>query len=120
MSQETYSDQELQKFEKTIRDRIELERAELADLEMQREEAGNREQENNDSYGDDAKADQILSRLSTLVEHKQQYMQRLQASLVRIENGTYGLDIDTGEKIDIRRLEAEPTALRNIPAEQKA
>ena len=36
------------------------------------------------------------------------------AALERVEAGTYGLDEVTGEPIDPARLEAEPTARRNI------
>ncbi len=36
------------------------------------------------------------------------------AALQRIEDGTYGFDEETGEPIDPERLEALPTARRNI------
>lgn len=36
------------------------------------------------------------------------------AALKRIEDGTYGLDIETGEPIPLERLEANPSADKNI------
>ena len=36
------------------------------------------------------------------------------AALKRIDDGTYGYDVDTGEPIDPERLAAVPTARRNI------
>ncbi|HSM66263.1 MAG TPA: hypothetical protein VK860_08165 [Ilumatobacteraceae bacterium] len=38
----------------------------------------------------------------------------IDAALRRIENGTYGIDEETGEPIDPERLEAIPTARTNI------
>ncbi len=38
----------------------------------------------------------------------------IDAALGRIEDGTYGYDEDTGDPIDPERLEALPTARRNI------
>ncbi len=114
MNHDKYSSEDLQQFETLIKERLERETGDLADLQRQREEHGNRESGHNDSYGDDAKADQILSRLSTLVEHKLNYVQKLEYSLMRVENGTYGIDNDTGKKIVKERLLAELTALHNI------
>ena len=38
----------------------------------------------------------------------------IQAAIGRIENGTYGIDEETGEPIDPARLEAQPTARTNV------
>lgn len=42
-------------------------------------------------------------------------LERYQAALVRIKNGTYGKDVHTGEDIAIERLRANPAAETAIP-----
>jgi DnaK suppressor protein len=39
----------------------------------------------------------------------------IEAALQRLDDGTYGVDEDTGEPIDPERLEAYPVARRNVP-----
>ena len=39
----------------------------------------------------------------------------IEAALQRLDEGTYGLDEETGEPIDPERLEARPAARTNIP-----
>ncbi len=41
-------------------------------------------------------------------------LNEVEAALQRIEDGTYGIDEETGEPIDPARLEAIPTARTNI------
>lgn len=41
-------------------------------------------------------------------------LDEVRAALQRIDDGTYGIDEETGEPIDPERLEAEPTARTNI------
>ena len=40
-------------------------------------------------------------------------------ALARIENGTFGICEDTGEPIETRRLEAQPTATLSIDAQEQ-
>jgi DnaK suppressor protein len=42
----------------------------------------------------------------------------VEAALARIENGTYGICVDTGRPIGLKRLEAQPTALLSIEAQE--
>ena len=39
----------------------------------------------------------------------------IEAALQRLDDGTYGIDEETGEPIDPARLEAFPTARTNVP-----
>ncbi len=39
----------------------------------------------------------------------------IEAALQRLDEGTYGIDENTGEPIDPARLDALPTARTNIP-----
>lgn len=63
-----------------------------------------------DAGADTAAANAELSLRSDL-EHS---IAEVDAALGRIENGTYGIDEETGEPIDPARLEAIPTARTNV------
>ncbi len=113
MQHRTYSERDLSEFKKVILEKIERTAYDIESLEEQRENVGKRF-EHNESYADDSKADQLLLKLSGLLEKRQNYLQQLQAALLRIENKSYGIDSTTGELIDKERLLAEPTATQNI------
>jgi len=49
-----------------------------------------------------------------ILEELENELGELQAALERIDSGTYGIDEVTGEPIDPARLEAFPTARRNV------
>ena len=57
--------------------------------------------------------DQNEMRKRLLVEARQN-LELVNSALRRIENGTYGIDLETGEEIDPKRLEAVPYATKNI------
>ncbi len=44
-------------------------------------------------------------------------LQQIEHALTRLENGTFGLCEDSGEPIDLRRLEAQPTATLTAAAQ---
>ncbi len=44
---------------------------------------------------------------------------QVERALTRIENGTFGICEDTGEPIERRRLEAQPTATLSIDAQEQ-
>ena len=44
-------------------------------------------------------------------------LQQIERALVRLDNGTYGYCEDTGEPIDLRRLDAQPTATLTTEAQ---
>ncbi|MDP3971106.1 MAG: TraR/DksA family transcriptional regulator [bacterium] len=43
------------------------------------------------------------------------YLKKVEAALERIEDGTYGMDIKTGEPISVERLQVNPAAETAIP-----
>lgn len=108
-----FSKEELTTFKSNILSLIDKTKSELEDYHQRRVEMGNRDSANQ-SYGDDAKADQLISRSAAIEEQKTRYLQELKAALTRLQNGTYGIDIHTGEKIAKQRLLAEPTATTNL------
>ena len=63
-----------------------------------------------DSASDTAEREKDLGILDQL----ERELAELQSALERIDNGTYGMDENTGEPIDPARLEALPTARTNI------
>jgi DnaK suppressor protein len=44
-------------------------------------------------------------------------LRQIEQALVRLDNGTYGYCEDTGEPIDLRRLDAQPTATLTTEAQ---
>lgn len=97
----------LKKKQEELNDRInQLEQKELPQLY--------KNEETNDGYGDDAKNDQIRQRMVEQIKRMHSQLLEVEAALHRIEDGTFGLDEITGDPIDIKRLEAYPTARRNI------
>jgi RNA polymerase-binding transcription factor DksA len=63
-----------------------------------------------DSASDTAEREKDLG----ILEQLEYELRELQAALERIDNGTYGIDENTGAPIDPARLEALPTARTNI------
>ena len=47
----------------------------------------------------------------------QALLNQIEQALARIDNGTYGYCEDTGEPIELRRLEAQPTATLTTEAQ---
>src|ERR1700693_1979670 len=52
-------------------------------------------------------------------ERTQALLNQIEQALVRLDNGTYGYCEDTGEPIDLRRLDAQPTATLTTEAQAK-
>ncbi len=52
-------------------------------------------------------------------ERYRQSIHQINQALERIEQGTYGYCIETGEPIGIKRLEARPTATLSIEAQER-
>jgi RNA polymerase-binding transcription factor DksA len=53
----------------------------------------------------------------SILERLEADLAEIEAALARIDDGTYGVDEVTGEPIDPQRLDAMPTARRNIESE---
>ncbi len=114
-----YSDEELEEFRQLILERLKTARE---NYEMYLKIL-NREQENiteNDAFvfkGVDE--DYIgISRMeaAVLAQRQMEYIKKLEAALVRIENKTYGICRKTGKLISKERLRAVPHATLSIEA----
>jgi RNA polymerase-binding transcription factor DksA len=90
---------------------------ERARLERQVHELNNERRSDGpiDMLGGDAGADTAtLTAELHLLSDLEHSIAEVDAALRRIENGTYGIDEETGEPIDAARLEAVPTARTNV------
>lgn len=69
-------------------------------------------------YGDDEESNaQEYAQTETnigIVEKLEHKLSNVNAALERIEKGTYGIDENTGDIIDKKRLQANPSAKENI------
>jgi RNA polymerase-binding transcription factor DksA len=92
-----------------LQERAHLER-QIHDLDDERIGDGPIEMLGGDAGADTETATTELSLRSDL----QHSIGEIDAALRRVENGTYGIDEETGEPIDPARLNAVPTARTNI------
>lgn len=122
MSEKTrYSDEELQEFKELI-----LAKIEKAQREYDTLRASLMNNEGND-VADTSPTFKVLEEgaytlgkeeAARLAERQRQFIQKLQAALVRIENKTYGVCRATGQLIPKERLRAVPHATLSIDGKQ--
>jgi RNA polymerase-binding transcription factor DksA len=94
-----------------VRDLIDEVRAEVDEAtEEQHSELATRSQHPADSGSELFEREKEL----TILESLERELAEIQAAIERIEQGTYGIDEETGEPIDPARLEAMPTARTNV------
>jgi RNA polymerase-binding transcription factor DksA len=107
------------------RDRLESERTRVTDLVRNlRGELG--DEDEHQEFGELSGYDQHPADMGSetferekdlsILEQLEAELAELEAALARVDDGTYGLDEVTGEPIDPARLDALPTARRNVPA----
>lgn len=117
-----YSAAELEEFKKII-----LEKLEKAndDLKLLREAYTNySESDTNDTsptFKVLEEGQQVLSKEENarLADRQRRFINNLEAALIRIENGTYGVCRETGKLISKERLRAVPHATLSIDAKNK-
>jgi DnaK suppressor protein len=116
-----YSDEELQEFKELI-----LAKIEKAQHEYDTLRASLRNSDGND-VADTSPTFKVLEEgaytlgkeeAARLAERQRQFIQKLQAALVRIENKTYGVCRATGQLIPKERLRAVPHATLSIDGKQ--
>ena len=113
-----YSDEELQEFKELILQKLEKAQADYDLLKSSIMADGN-------DVSDTAPTFKVLEegastlgkeQASQLAARQLKFIQHLQAALVRIENGTYGICRETGKLIPKERLRAVPHATLSIDA----
>ena len=112
--QKRYSRAELQSFESMITERLEKANRELEAIVV----SLGRKQENSTDVNIKMLEDGVevaeKERMSQLAARQRKFIKELEAALVRIKHGTYGICIITGELISKARLESVPHTRHSI------
>ncbi|WP_408006480.1 TraR/DksA family transcriptional regulator [Pseudalkalibacillus sp. A8] len=74
---------------------------------------------NENHMGNAGTAEYEHAREMTLSQNDEQLIDEINEALQRIEEGTFGICVDTGKEISIERLEAVPYAKRTIEAQKE-
>ena len=117
-----YSDEELEEFRAIINEKLEK-----AKLEYENYRAAVMNADGNDTVDTSPTFKVMEEGASTLskeeagrlAQRQMKFVQNLQAALVRIENGTYGICRETGKLNPKERLRAVPQATLSIEAKEK-
>lgn len=122
MSEKTrYSEQELQEFREIINAKLEIAKEEYENYRAAVTNAGgNHTEDTSPTYKVLEEGASTLSKeeAGRLAQRQMKFIQNLQAALVRIENGTYGVCRETGKLIPKERLRAVPHATLSIEAKE--
>ena len=117
-----YSDEELQEFKELIQAKLDkaIKEYELLRANIVNDE-GNGISDTSRSFNllEESTSTLLKSESAHLAKRQLDFIQKLQAALVRIENKTYGVCRETGELIPKDRLRAVPHATLSIAAKQK-
>ncbi|PLK46362.1 MULTISPECIES: TraR/DksA family transcriptional regulator [Emticicia] len=118
-----YSEEELREFEVIITNKLEATRNELNFIK----ETLSRKNDNGTDYTssstkllEDGADVSEKEQLSQSAGRLQKFAQQLEAALIRIKNGTYGICKDTGKLIPKERLRAVPHTQQTIEAKLRA
>ena len=109
MTMSPNSDEANEARARLIADRARLEK-ELHELQADYEDSGGISTLSGDAAADSTHVDESIG-LQRDIQHQ---IAEVDAALERVENGTYGIDEETGEPIDPARLEALPAARTNV------
>lgn len=111
--------QTTQRFKLRLRERATQLRAEIrSTLERSSEESHVRIAEQARDMEDDSFSNLIVDVNLAEIERDAAELRRIDAALVRLSAGTYGNCVQCGQPIPLERLEAEPTALRDVNCQQ--
>lgn len=114
-----YSDAELQEFKALIDDKMEKAKKELQYLEDQIQELTESSNDNQSGdWFDDSSLHTDIEMLSNMATRQRQFIDALEAALIRIRNKTYGICTVTGKLIDKKRLLIVPHATKSLEAKE--
>ena len=123
MSEKTrYSNKELDEFRAIINEKLQIAKQEYENYRAAVTNAdGNDTVDTSPTYKVLEEGASTLSKeeAGRLAQRQMKFIQNLQAALVRIENGTYGVCRETGKLIPKERLRAVPHATLSIEAKSK-
>ena len=122
MSEKTkYTDAELEEFKALIIEKMEAAKREFENLRATVMNANENDTEDTSpTFKNMEEGASTLSKedAGRLAQRQMQFIQNLQAALVRIENKTYGVCRETGKLIPKERLRAVPHATLSIEAKE--
>lgn len=123
MSEKTrYSDEELEEFRAIINEKLQIAKQEYENYRAAVTNAdGNDTIDTSPTYKVLEEGASTLSKeeAGRLAQRQMKFIQNLQAAMVRIENGTYGVCRETGKLIPKERLRAVPHATLSIEAKSQ-
>ena len=112
-----YSDEELEEFRTIINEKLRLARRDFDSMMKQIMNAdGNDVDDTSPTYKalEEGSSTQSKEELVQMANRQQNFIQGLEAALVRIQNRTYGIDRITGELIPKERLRVVPHATLSV------
>ncbi|HBG42239.1 TraR/DksA family transcriptional regulator [Limibacterium fermenti] len=116
-----YTDEELEEFRSIINEKLEVAKQEYENYRAAVMNAdGNDTVDTSPTFKVMEEGASTLSKeeAGRLAQRQMKFIQNLQAALVRIENGTYGICRETGKLIPKERLRAVPHATLSIEAKE--
>ena len=114
-----YSEEDLKEFEELISQKLDATRSELNYIKetlSKRNDSGTDNTSGNSKLLEDGADTSEREHLRQLAARLQKFIQQLDAAMVRIKNGTYGICKDTGKLIPKERLRAVPHTQQTIEA----
>jgi DnaK suppressor protein len=114
-----YSEDDLREFQELISQKLDATRSELNYIKetlSKRNDSGTDNTSGNSKALEDGADTSERENLSQLAARLQKFTQQLDAAMVRIKNGTYGVCKDTGKLIPKERLRAVPHTQQTIEA----
>jgi len=114
-----YTEEELKEFEELLGAKLDKAHKELDYIKetlMRRNHQGTDNTAGNVKVLEDGADTAEKENLSQLAARQQKFILQMEAAMVRIKNGTYGVCIDTGKLIPKERLRAVPHTMHSIEA----
>ena len=114
-----YSEEDLREFQVLISQKLDATRSELNYIKetlSKRNDSGTDNTSGNSKALEDGADTSERENLSQLAARLQKFTQQLDAAMVHIKNGTYGICKDTGKLIPKERLRAVPHTQQTIEA----
>ena len=118
-----YSDEELAEFKALILEKLAQAQSNYEQLKNAlNNQDGNETSATSPTFKVLEEGEATMSKEETgrLAQRQMKFIQQLQAALVRIENKTYGICVDTGKLIPKERLRAVPHTTHSIEAKEAA
>ena len=117
-----YTDEELAEFQAIINEKLRITREDYAaTMRVLTNQDSNDVDDTSPTYKalEEGSSTQTKEELVQMAQRQQQFIQGLEAALVRIQNKTYGIDRITGELIPKERLRAVPHATLSVASKMQ-